>query len=97
MGVLIPALFLLVPSRQEGYISDDHDVFAGIFSDSCDLCCDSRWCEGLGIRGFSWGSSEVVVSVLVVVGRRIDMIDWQITAYEMAAWMLDSSIPPPLS
>lgn len=25
------------------------------------------------------------------------MIDWQITAYEMAAWMLDSSIPPPLS
>jgi hypothetical protein len=57
----------------------------------------SRWCEGLGIRGFSWGSSEVVVSVLVVVGRRIDMIDWQITAYEMAAWMLDSSIPPPLS
>ncbi|CAD6218985.1 unnamed protein product [Miscanthus lutarioriparius] len=28
-GVLVPALFLLVPSRQElGYLSDDHDVLA---------------------------------------------------------------------
>lgn len=34
-GVLVPALFLLVPSRhQEGYLSDDHDVLAGNFSDS---------------------------------------------------------------
>lgn len=41
-GVLIPVLFLLVPSRQQGYLSDDHDVLAGNFSDSCDLCRDSR-------------------------------------------------------
>lgn len=41
-GVLIPVLFLLVPSHQQGYLSDDHDVLAGNFSDSCDLCCDSR-------------------------------------------------------
>ena len=31
-GVLVPALFLLVPSRHEGYISDDPDVLAGKFS-----------------------------------------------------------------
>jgi hypothetical protein len=41
-GLLIPVLFLLVPSHQQGYLSDDHDVLAGNFSDSCDLCCDSR-------------------------------------------------------
>lgn len=27
-GVLIPVLFLLVPSHQQGYLSDDHDVLA---------------------------------------------------------------------
>lgn len=28
-GVLVPALFLLVPSRHDGYVSDDPDVLAG--------------------------------------------------------------------
>jgi len=90
-GVLVPALFLLVPSRKElGYLSDDHDVLAGNFSGLCDLCCDSRWCEGLGNRGFSWGSSEVVISVLDVVGRRIGRVDWQITASrsQHGCWIL---------
>ncbi|GJN13207.1 hypothetical protein PR202_ga31552 [Eleusine coracana subsp. coracana] len=29
VGVLVPALFLLLPSRNEGYLSDDPDVLAG--------------------------------------------------------------------
>ena len=29
VGVLVPALFLLLPSRHEGYVSDDPDVLAG--------------------------------------------------------------------
>ena len=47
-GVLVPALFLLVPSRHEGYTSDDPDVLAGEFSGTCDMSSGRGWFGDLG-------------------------------------------------
>jgi hypothetical protein len=59
VGVLVPALSLLLPSRHEGYVSDDPDVLAGEFLAFQRLIRSLGCREGSVIPGFSCGSSVI--------------------------------------
>jgi hypothetical protein len=59
-GVLVPALFLLVPSRHEGYLSDDPDVLAGEIPYLFRIEFQSWLVRAFGgFGGFSWGSPYI--------------------------------------